>query len=221
MMVYRLSPQVKRITNGVVGLIIASVCFMVYAFTPVRVWGDSMNPTLSQGDILLMQRFHRLFNTTYARGQLVIFKPPLTMASGTPSYIKRLIALPGDSVSVIDNTVVLNGQRLTELYTSVSSLRKESFPKVMVYKGQVVAFEGYVLTELPEYLNDSLAMLAPLPQDITAQSYTSPVSYTAQLVLDKNFYFVLGDNREFSASEDSRLFGAIRASSIQGIARRF
>jgi signal peptidase I len=211
----------SRVGFWVVVLLIACLGLMTYFLTLVRVSGHSMNPSLHDGQILFLQRYPLLLGHSYQQGDIIVLSPPRELHLRAVQYIKRIIALPDDSVSVVSDIVYLNGQHLSESYITQSSSRTESFPEVIISKGEVVAFEGYALAELPEYLKDTLTMLEPPPQDSLEQSYTETVSYVGTIKLKKAYYFVLGDNRDFSASEDSRLFGAIRAASIQGIARPF
>ena len=77
-----------------------------------------------------------------------------------------MIAIPGDSLSIRADVVYLNSQKLTEPYVAQHSSRPENFPELIVSKGEVVAFEGFALAELPDYLKATLVMLERLPQDI-------------------------------------------------------
>lgn len=178
----------------------------------VRVTGNSMNPTLQSGQLLLS--FKRPVN--YQRGDMVVLRPPQSLRERASRFIKRLIAVPGDTISIRNDKVYINGQMWSESYSTDTTTRAESFPEVLVSKGEVVAFEGFALAELPDYLQDTLNMLEPLPQDVLEQSYSENVSYVATIRLDEDSYFVLGDNRGFAASEDSRLFGAIQRRDLFG-----
>ncbi len=87
----------------------------------------SMENTLLIGDHLIMSRigydagvpftnWHVPLWRNPKRQQVVIFKPPF--APDTPDYVKRVIGLPGDTVDIHDGAVWVNGQRLTEKYTT-------------------------------------------------------------------------------------------------------
>jgi signal peptidase I len=203
-------------------LLVLLILFLAFSYvlTLVRVSGRSMNPTLQEGQILMLQRLEPLLVnlglSNYKRSDIVVLKPPKVLQTKKSRYIKRLIAVPGDTLSIRNNTVYLNALELTEPYVIQDSSRPENFPEVIVSKGEVVAFEGFALSELPDYLKTTLAMLEPLPQEVLEQSQRENVTYTGIIKLKEDFYFVLGDNRAFSASEDSRLFGTISKRDLLG-----
>jgi signal peptidase I len=205
----------------VFGLIIAILFLVFYFYTPMCVSGHSMSPTLRDGQLLFLQHAPSFFDSSYQRGEIVVLSPPKELQLRASRYVKRIIAVPGDLLSIRNGIVYLNFQALAEPYVMQHSSLPENFPEVVISKGEVVAFEGFALGELPEYLKDTFGMLEPLPRDILEQSEEGNVTYVGTIKLAKDFYFVLGDNRGFSASEDSRLFGAIPARRILGAAHTF
>ncbi len=76
---------------------------------PVRVSGLSMEPTLEQSEVLLIDRLG-MFIHTPKRGDMVIFVNPV---SGE-ELIKRVIAFAGETVELTDGIVYINGVRLDE-----------------------------------------------------------------------------------------------------------
>lgn len=98
-----------------------------------RVDGESMENTLHSGDVLLLLKYPRWLRawnlpTPYPRrGDLLIFKGPpdseysyetLWGIRHRPYNVKRVLALPGDTVAITDGKVVVNGRALTEPYAS-------------------------------------------------------------------------------------------------------
>jgi signal peptidase I len=203
------------------GLMVVILFLVFYFYTPMRVSGHSMDPTLRDGQLLFLQHAPSLSNYTYQGRDIVVLSPPKELQLRASRYVKRVIAAPDDTLSIRDDVVYLNGQALAELYVTQHSSRPENFPEVVISKGEVVAFEGFALAELPEYLKDTFEMLESFPRDVLEQSQRENVTHIGTIKLKEDFYFVLGDNRGFSASEDSRLFGAIPATSILGTARGF
>ncbi|AWT35725.1 signal peptidase I [Deinococcus actinosclerus] len=111
----------------------AAYLLTTFGFTLARVDGDSMNPTLTSGDLLLLLKYPRwlrawgLGGPYPRRGDLLIFKAP----AGSPyafetlygvrhrQYnVKRVLALPGDTVAIRDGQVVVNGRTIAESYAS-------------------------------------------------------------------------------------------------------
>ena len=78
----------------------------------VRVYNISMQPTLYEGNLLVVNKFAYKLGTP-KRGDIVIFH-----YQGTPTedYIKRVIGLPGDTVNISNGVVQVNGEALTEPY---------------------------------------------------------------------------------------------------------
>ena len=81
----------------------------LFLFTPVRVNGTSMSPTLYEGEILLIDKLS-LFLRTPPRGTMVIFAHPDT----GEELIKRVVALSGETVEIQNGQVYINGCRLDE-----------------------------------------------------------------------------------------------------------
>lgn len=88
-------------------IIIAVILIRTFIITPVRVDGASMDQTLEDGQILLL---YKLSNIDY--GDIVV----LDEEKEGEIIIKRIIGMPGDTVSINDNTVYVNGEELEEDY---------------------------------------------------------------------------------------------------------
>ena len=93
--------------------------FIVEAF---KIPSGSMIPTLLVGDHLLVSKFIYKF-TEPARGDIVVFKYP---DDPSRNFIKRIIAVGGDTVEVRDKVVYVNGARQEEPY--VQYVTQEVFP---------------------------------------------------------------------------------------------
>ena len=121
-----------------------------YIMTPTQVRSVSMKPTLIEGQRLILNRTIRLSNKLPERGDIITFEAPtedyLTEAEfkesptarykepeggfnkfvhnvleiGKTSYIKRVIALPGEHVKIQDGKVYINGAEYKEEYLSNS-----------------------------------------------------------------------------------------------------
>ena len=90
----------------------ASVLIVVFLYQPVRVEGTSMLPQLVDSDRLFINKFvYRI--SSIERGDVVVFHYP---RDPEKSYIKRVIALPGDRLRIDQGVVWLNGKPQTEAY---------------------------------------------------------------------------------------------------------
>jgi signal peptidase I len=96
-----------------VGIVVA-VMFLVVKFvvTPFVVVGDSMSPTLKTWDFCLMRRVRHY---QPRRGDIVVFRT----ADDPPLYfVKRVIALPDETISIERGVFMINGKPLPEPYTN-------------------------------------------------------------------------------------------------------
>lgn len=84
----------------------------------VRVDGFSMLPTLHDGEFVLVNRLAYRFGAP-ERGDIVVFHYP---PDPTQDLIKRVIGLPGDTISIQGGMVVVNGEPLFEPYIAQSPL---------------------------------------------------------------------------------------------------
>ena len=83
---------------------------------PHKIKGQSMHPNFPDGEFLLTEKI-TYYRDDPKRGDVVVFKPPIS----EDEFIKRIIALPGESISVKDGKVFVNDQELKEDYISVQT----------------------------------------------------------------------------------------------------
>jgi signal peptidase I len=94
-------------------LVLAAVAFVTlrWILTPVRAQGISMLPTLESGKLHFVNRIAYAF-TPPARGDIVAIR----LAGPHVLYIKRVVALPGERVRIVEGQVQINGVGLDEPY---------------------------------------------------------------------------------------------------------
>lgn len=92
-------------------IIIAVVLFRTFIATPVRVDGDSMNSTLNNGEILILNKL----NKSYDRFDIVVININKT------KLVKRVIGLPGENIEYKDNELYIDGQKIDDIETSRTS----------------------------------------------------------------------------------------------------
>lgn len=85
-------------------LIMVLIFVRLFIVTPVRVDGPSMENTLKENDILILNKFDH----SYERFDIVVFK------YNNQKLIKRVIGLPGETVEFKNNKLYVNGKYLEE-----------------------------------------------------------------------------------------------------------
>jgi signal peptidase I len=94
-------------------LVLVSVTFVLFKFifVPIRVTGNSMLPTYRNGQINLINRQAYRYHPP-ARGDVVAVRDK----GSSVILLKRIIALPGETVAVHEGVVYIDGQALEEPY---------------------------------------------------------------------------------------------------------
>jgi signal peptidase I len=108
----------KKVLNEVypyIVIIVVVVLFRTFVATPVRVNGDSMESTLNDGDILILNKI----NNSYNRFDIVVIDKKL-MGKKT-KLVKRIIGLPGESIEYKDNNLYINGELVDDISISRTS----------------------------------------------------------------------------------------------------
>lgn len=83
---------------------------------PTLVSGNSMAPTLYDRNYLIIDKMSYRF-VQPERGDIIVFKTELKTADGSPKdLIKRVVAVPGDILTISDGAVYINNQQLEEGY---------------------------------------------------------------------------------------------------------
>lgn len=108
------------------------LALVLRAFVVQAFWipSGSMIPTLMPGDRVMVAKFWYRFAEP-KRGQIVVFRYPL---DPTRDFVKRLIALPGETVEIKNGVVYINGEVLEEPY--VKNRDFLSMEKTTVPRGQ-------------------------------------------------------------------------------------
>src|ERR1700743_3231960 len=92
--------------------VMVSTFIIIFLYQPVRVEGTSMLPMLEDQDRLFINKLaYRVGDIQ--RGDVVVFLYP---HDHEKSYIKRVIALPGDTLRIDHGQVYVNGKKIGEPY---------------------------------------------------------------------------------------------------------
>ncbi len=89
-----------------------SAFIIIFLYQPVRVEGTSMLPGLEDSDRLFINKLAFRVGEIH-HGDVVVFRYP---RDETKSYIKRVIALPGDILRIDHGIVLVNGNQIPEPY---------------------------------------------------------------------------------------------------------
>jgi len=152
----------------------------LFIITPVSVNGHSMDPTLADGQKLMVYKLPKI-----ERLNIITTQEPDELEK---LAVKRVIGLPGDTVSMVDDVLTVNGEVIEETYLA------EFQAKFAEDKLQ----DEYAYSENFQAVAER------------ADRFTNDFEY----VVPEGQYFVLGDNRLIS--KDSRIFGFVDESLIQG-----
>lgn len=106
----------------------ASFMIITFVYQPVRVEGTSMQPELRDQDRLFINKFAYHFENI-SRGDVVVFHYP---HDPSKSYIKRVIALPGDTLRIDEGRVYVNGKRIAEPYVPLRFRDDRSLPQEVI-----------------------------------------------------------------------------------------
>ena len=102
----------KRLLPLIVSLLVLTSAGCWFArVQPVKVVGDTMMPALNDGDLIIIDRNPAKLE----RGDIVIFLYP---NDPVKSYLKRIVALPNETIDIREGKVFINGLPLTEPYVN-------------------------------------------------------------------------------------------------------
>jgi len=187
-------PATIQSVAGTVAIAVFVVTFLTQAFT---IPSESMEQTLLIGDYLLVDKlcyggggiWSRLLPyRKVQRGDIVVFHYPVNPAQ---DFVKRVVALPGDRIRLVNKQVFINGvlqpESFAQFITRIRNPYRDDFPR----------------TDAPDYGVDARwwKQMPKLVED-------------HQLIVPEGHYFVLGDNRD--DSQDSRYWGFVPRENIIG-----
>ena len=90
-------------------VLVAAFAVRLFLFEPIRVSGDSMYDTLSDGERMFVEKVSYWFERPQ-RGEIIICYYP----NHTTTCVKRVIGVPGDRIAILGGEIYLNGEKLDE-----------------------------------------------------------------------------------------------------------
>ena len=197
-----------------VKLVLVVLLLRTFVFAPFSIPSESMLPRLWHGDFLIATKWSygysdaslpfeaslssgRIFASQPERGDIVIFKHPVDRQD----YVKRVIGLPGDTISLIGGQVVLNGQLVPKEPIADFTLPlspyagcafgEKNAPGAQGSQGEASCTYRRFRETLPNGVSQEVLDFGLSPGD------SIPVATVPQ-----GHMFVMGDNRDYS--RDSR-----------------
>jgi len=194
----------KKIIDNIKTLFYALIIALIIRsllFQPFYIPSSSMEPSLLVGDRIFVSKYQygyskhsfpfspkfsnkRFFSKTPKRGDVIVFKTP---ADNRTDYIKRLIALPGDVLQIVDGDFYLNNKiiKKDKINTSININCGNEKINVDAYRETLPNGKQYVAVYRKE----------------------GTMLNTDRFTVPANHYFFLGDNRD--CSKDSRFLSSV------------
>jgi signal peptidase I len=194
--------------------IVVALGVRTVAFEPFNIPSESMLPTLLVGDYLFVSKYPygyskhalpfspnlfsgRVLEGPIERGDIAVFKRPL---DNQTDYIKRIVGLPGDRMSMLNGQLYINGQPVRRLrvadYVFEETPNESCFARPE-YRSR--GADGVAICRYPMYRET-------LPNGVTFLTLDLdpnwPWDNTGVYLVPEGHYFAMGDNRDNSS--DSR-----------------
>ncbi|MGH8145704.1 MAG: signal peptidase I [Rhodanobacteraceae bacterium] len=199
-------------------VILAVLVFRTFLLEPFRIPSGSMMPTLLVGDFVLVNKFSyglrlpvtntKILDTGEPqRGDIAVFRYP---KNPKEDYIKRIIGLPGDTITVKGEQVYIDGKPMPQTLigpyhgTDKVSIRMEENPNMSPVTLHAEDL-GIVKHKILQF-----AYIEPDP----CSGGTRLAGGGCRWVVPKGHYFAMGDNRDDSA--DSRFWGFVPEQNLAG-----
>lgn len=176
------------------GLIIGGIILSrIYLWTPVRVDGHSMDPTLADSEYLLV-----INKLPVDRFDIVVASE--TENGKTKEIVKRVIGLPGETIEYKNDVLYINGKETDEPYLKDYIQKFKEDKLQSTYSGKGFEENGELFRQMAQ-----IAEAFTVDKDGNA---------TFSITLKNDEYLLLGDDR--IVSKDSRQVGAFKKEQIKG-----
>lgn len=139
----------KSFFQSVLVTITLAVVLRLFVIQPFIVDGASMEPNFHNQEYIMIDKLSYRFHTP-KRGDVVVFHPP---TNPSENYIKRVIGLPGETVSIDNFQVKINGNAVSEPY--LDSAQRITQPLGLARSELLGEREYFVLGDNRQHSSDS------------------------------------------------------------------
>jgi len=191
-----------------------AIFFRSIFFEPFNIPSGSMIPSLLVGDYLFVSKYSygyskysfpfgvvpitdRIFEKSPKRGDIIVFRKP---GDETIDYIKRLVALPNDTVQVKNGVLYIN-KKMVERTKSNVGVMKNNFGDEKIFTQYKETFDGLNFHEIIEASDQDL------------------FDDTIEFKVPDNHFFFMGDNRDNSRDSRSPEVGFVPKRNLIGKAQ--
>lgn len=208
-------------TAGLFPVILVVFLLRSFLFEPFKIPSGSMIPTLTIGDLILVNKYHYGIRLPVVHTQLVRFKAPERgdvivfryPVDERVDYIKRIVGLPGDVVAYQGKRLLVNGQEVPRRdlpeYYDPDSLRYSLQFEELLPRQDGGSRPHRILND-----RDRSGFVMPMPE---FRAHRDACQYSAEgmrCTVPAGHLFVMGDNRD--NSQDSRFWGFVPEGNIVG-----
>lgn len=195
-------PVIIEYSRSLFPILLLVLIFRSFMFEPFKIPSGSMIPTLLIGDFILVNKYAYglrlpVTNTKILdigepeRGDVIVFRYPVDQRV---NFIKRLVGLPGDTITYRDKELFVNGEKV--------GLQERGFFTSKDVKCSTPAADALLLEEtVGEVTHNALV-------------HTRTRGRDGRWVVPEGHYFVMGDNRD--RSNDSREWGFVPEDHLMG-----
>lgn len=201
-------------------LVLTLVIYLVihnFVAQPFEVQQNSMVPTISPSEYILIDKISPRFSD-YGRGDIVVFHPPQGASDAIP-YIKRIIGLPGDTVTLENGNVLVAppdgaAVRIEEPYvaTAIDGSTTPTMPWPASGQTEWVVPDGeyFVLGDNRTVSQDSRAF-GPVTRDLIIGRAWVRYFPIERIGVIEHPAYPAGLERTDGAAQDPRRYGALAA----------
>ncbi|MBN1927982.1 MAG: signal peptidase I [Chlorobiaceae bacterium] len=220
----------------VIAALVATILRM-FVIESYRIPTGSMEKTLLAGDFLFVNKFVYGARVPFTdirfpkvddveRGDIIVFKFP---RDRNLNYIKRCVALPGDTLEIRDQQLYINGEPSAlpphaqfigtrmppglpdyQIFPAMSDFNKDNFGPIRIPRsGDVVELTMRTISLYRDLIAEEGHAVSLSGNQVFIDGQPAD-RYTVQ----KNYYFAMGDNRDNSL--DSRFWGFLPETDLVG-----